>query len=216
MKCYESCDFRRTKTSCSTKKLFFMHAILHACYSSWDWNPVYKSDDRHARENYRPTTGLSCVNKVFERLLGNQVTPKFDCHLGDCQTAYRRHYSCESTLLGLVEDWKQAKDNQLSVCILSTDMSKAFDCLHPPLMLSKLKAYGFHDRAIDVLRSYLCDRQCRVRMGAATSSWKLVNRSCPHGVSLGTALEHLSKRSYIQCRLRPNYVCRSPSELRDR
>jgi len=45
----------------------------------------------------------------------------------------------------LVEDWKLARDNRLSVGILSTDMSKAFDSLHPPLMLCKLKAYGFQD-----------------------------------------------------------------------
>ena len=86
--------------------------------------------DRQARENFRPIAVLSCLNKVFERLLDNQITSKFDCYLGDCLTAYLGHHSCESTLIGLVGDWKRAKDNQLSVGILSTDMSKAFDCLH--------------------------------------------------------------------------------------
>ena len=141
--------------------------------SDWkrgDWTPVYKRDGNQAKENYRPITVLSCVNKVLERILGNQITTKFDCQLGDCLTAYRRHHSCETTLVGLVEDWKLAKDNRLSVGILSTDMSKAFDCLHPPLMLSKLKAYGFQDKAVNMLRSYLCERQCRVRIGSVTSS----------------------------------------------
>ena len=36
-----------------------------------------------------------------------------------------RHHRCESTIIGLVVDWKRAKDNKLSVSILSTDMSKA-------------------------------------------------------------------------------------------
>ena len=35
------------------------------------------------------------------------------------------HHRCESTIIGLVVDWKRAKDNKLSVSILSTDMSKA-------------------------------------------------------------------------------------------
>ena len=111
--------------------------------------------DRQARENFWPITLLSCLNKVFVRLLGNQITSKFDCYLGDYLASYLGHHSCESTLIGLVGDWKRAKDNQSSVGILSMDMSKAFDCLHQPLMLCKLKAYGFRDKAVDMLQSYL-------------------------------------------------------------
>ena len=108
------------------------------------------------KENYRPVSVLSCVNKVFGRLLDNQITAKCDDRLGDGLTAYRKHNSCETSLIGLVKDWKLARDNRLSVGLLSTDMSKAFDSLHPPLMLCKLKAYGFKDRALDLLCSYRC------------------------------------------------------------
>lgn len=60
-----------------------------------DWTPVYQKDDKHAKEtDYRPVTVLSCVNKVFERLLGNQITTKYDDRLGDGLTAYR-----ESTIV---------------------------------------------------------------------------------------------------------------------
>ena len=111
---------------------------------------------------------LSCVNEVFERLLRNQVTTTYD--LGDGPTTYRKHNSCERTLIGLVEDWKLAEDNRLLEEILSTDMSKAFDSLHPPLMLRKLKAYGFRDRTLDLLRSYLCKRLERVYIRSVTSS----------------------------------------------
>ena len=40
------------------------------------------------------------------------------------------------TLINLVEEWKRARDNTRAVAILSTDMSKAFDSLHPSLLLS--------------------------------------------------------------------------------
>ena len=70
-----------------------------------------------------------------------------DNRLGEGLTAYRKHNSCETTLIGLVEDWKLARDNRLLVGIVSTDMSKTFYSLHLPLMLRKLKAYGFQDRA---------------------------------------------------------------------
>ena len=58
-------------------------------------------------------------------------------------TAYRKTHSCETTLLGLIEDWKQAVHSKQLVCVLSTDMSKAFDCLSHFLTIKKLEAYGF-------------------------------------------------------------------------
>lgn len=43
-------------------------------------------------------------------------------HVDNTLFKTERHYSCESSLIGLVENWKSAKDNKLSVSILSTDM----------------------------------------------------------------------------------------------
>ena len=116
------------------------------------------------------------------------MAPKYDNHLGDGLTASRKQNSCEPTLIGQVEDWKPARENRLLVGILSTDMSKAFDSLHPQLMLHILKAYGFQDRALDLLRSNLCNRSGRVRTGSVTSSWRNVERGCPQRSVLGSLL----------------------------
>lgn len=43
-------------------------------------------------------------------------------------------------------------------------MSKAFDSLHPPLLLSKLRAYRFRDSAVQLRNSYLCDRRYCVKI----------------------------------------------------
>jgi len=111
--------------------------------------------DHCLKENYRPVIVLSCVDKVFEKFLAKQSTINFEECLADGLTAYRKNNSYETTLVSLIELWRLAKvDNRQCTCILSTDMSKAFDSLHPPLMLSKLKAYGFEDNAINLLRSY--------------------------------------------------------------
>ena len=110
--------------------------------SDWkrgDWTPVYKQDDKCFKENYRPITVLPCVDKVFEQLVGTQLTASFDSHMYEYSSAYRKVHSCETTLINLVEGWRKARDNKLAVSILSTDMLKAFDSLHPPLLLSKLK-----------------------------------------------------------------------------
>ena len=109
---------------------------------------------------------------MFERLLADLIKAKFDDSLSDGLNAYRKGNSCETTLLGLVEDWKLAKDNQLFLGILSTEMAQAFYSLHPPLMLRKLKTYGYHDVALNLLRGYLCSRLGRVHSGSVASTWR--------------------------------------------
>ena len=69
-------------------------------------------------------------------------------------TAYRKKYSCEVTLLTLVEEWKQAVGRKELVTALPAHMSKAFDSLCPELTIKKLKAYGFGNRSLDLMRSF--------------------------------------------------------------
>ena len=71
-------------------------------------------------------------------------------------TAYtcRKQHSCESTLIGLIEDWRKALDSKEKVYLLAVDMSKAFDSLHHSLTLANLNAYGFSDSSLDLIRSF--------------------------------------------------------------
>jgi len=87
-------------------------------------------------------------------------------------SAYRKTHSCETTSITLTEDWKMAADNKEYVTVVSTDMSKAFDSLHPELMIQKLKAYGFSKTSLNLLRSFLERSRNRVKLQEAHSAWK--------------------------------------------
>ena len=63
-------------------------------------------------------------------------------------TANRKQHSCESTLIGLVEDWRKALDSK-KVYLLAMNMSNAFESLHHSLTLAKLNVYGFSDSSLD-------------------------------------------------------------------
>ena len=47
-------------------------------------------------------------------------------------------------------------------------MSKAFDSLPPSVMLRRLRAYGFEENTLNLLRSHLTDRQNSVKLGPVT------------------------------------------------
>ena len=74
-------------------------------------------------------------------------------------------------------------------------MSKAFDLLHPTLLLAKLKAYGF-----SLMRSYSTDRINRTRVAQAVSSWREINRGCSQGSALRPMLWNIYQNDlfYIQ------------------
>ena len=54
---------------------------------------------------------------MFERLLRKQVATKYDNRLGNGLATYQKRKSCETKLIGQVEDWKLARDNRLLVGI---------------------------------------------------------------------------------------------------
>ena len=150
-----------------------------------EWIPVHKKDDKQRDTNYRPITVLSCINKVYEILLGQQVSKFMDDRLSDAITAYRTKNSCETTLIRLTETWRAELDSKRIVGILSSDMSKAFDSLSPQLLLNKLQAYNFSDKAIQLIRSYFQRRENRVRIGSVISDWVVMKRGCPQGSTFG-------------------------------
>ena len=166
--------------------------LFNACIKAWkcgDWAPVYKKMIDTARKNYRPVTVLNCTGKVLEKLIEAQTSAGFRRIFYENSSAYRKHHSCETTLIkfgGILE--KKREMMGLCVSILSTDMSKAFDSLHPPLLLSKLKAYGFEDNTIKLFESYLRDRENCVKIGCYSSTPRVVNRGCPQGSALGPLL----------------------------
>ena len=57
------------------------------------------------------------------------------------------------------EDCRASLDRQEAVVVVAVDSSKAFDSVCLPLLLAKLKAYGFTDDGLGLTTAYLLGRK---------------------------------------------------------
>ena len=57
------------------------------------------------------------------------------------------------------------RDKGELVAVVFIDLSKAFDVIQYPLLLSKLRAYGMDNKSCALIRNYLFGRTQRVKVG---------------------------------------------------
>ena len=150
--------------------------------------PIFKKKDPLDKQNYRPVSILPTISKIYERAIHDQLTTFFDNIFSPFLAAFRRGFGCQTTLLRLVEDWKLALDQHKCVAAILMDLSKAFDCLPHRLLLAKLEGYGLSGGAVELLGSYLGDRQQRIKLGPHTSNWEDLMKGVPQGSILGPLL----------------------------
>ena len=128
------------------------------------------------------------MSKIHEGMLSEQLCDYFYGILADRMSGYRKKHSCQTLLLNMVEQWKQAMDKGEYVGAVLIDLSKAFDCLPHGLLIAKLKAYGLHPSAYRLLASYLHGRRQRVKVGNTRSEWALITKGTPQGSMMGNIL----------------------------
>ena len=72
----------------------------------------------------------------------------------------------------IIENWCKDVLKNHNIGAISMDLSKIFGCMPHDLLIAKCKACGVQDQSIKIIKSYLPDREQRVRVGKVHSSWK--------------------------------------------
>ena len=70
----------------------------------------------------------------------------------------------------MLEKWKRAVDSGQIFGALLIDLSKAFDCLNPELLVAKHKAYGFSVPSLKQVHDYLSRRKQSTNVNRTYSS----------------------------------------------
>ena len=158
--------------------------------------PILKalSLDCEEFKNLRPVSILSFVSKLTERV----VDCRINTHLAEnslhnpSQFGYKKHHSCETMLLKLVDDVLVGIDKKFGVVVLMVDLSAAFDTVDHGRLLNILEfKYHITGLALLWLKSFLTGRLQRVKFNGFISEAIVVAYGVPQGSILGPLLFNL-------------------------
>ena len=150
--------------------------------------PVHKKGHRSEKDNYQPVSILPNLSKVFERCIYNEIAQFFEKILSKYQCGFRKGHSAQHSVAALLEKWKEIVDHGDVFGALLTDLLKAFDCLPHNLLIAKLNAYDFDNKAVRFVYDYLTSRKERTKISDTHTSRQEILSGVPQGSILGPLL----------------------------
>ena len=99
-------------------------SVFPDIYKCAEVSPIFKKTDSLCRGNYRPVSVLTCLSKICETIYNDQLYDHFVNIFDKLLSAFRKGYSCQSLLIKLVDDWKTALDQGMTVGTVFMDKKK--------------------------------------------------------------------------------------------
>ena len=110
-----------------------------------DWklarvSPVFKKGKKSDLNNYRPTSVIPIVAKIFEKIIYNQLYKYLNDNslLTNCQSRFRSLHSTLTALLEATNKWCVNIDKGLLNGVIFIDLKKAFDTIYHKIIIKKL------------------------------------------------------------------------------
>ena len=123
--------------------------------------------------NYRPVSNLPFLSKVVEKAALKQFIKHCNDNslLPTCQSAYRKNYSCKTTLAKLFDDLLWSMERQKVNLLVAIDLSAAFNTVDHGILIDVLNtAFNVRGKSHDWFKSYLYPKSCKINIGESFSS----------------------------------------------
>lgn len=161
--------------------------------------PVPKHPNSTDISDYRPISILSNFSKIFESVLYSHIYPKIKNIISFSQHGFMSKRSTTTNLTCMTQYLANALDSRKQVDVIYMDMSKAFDKILHPILLTKLDKTGFSRNLTRLFASYLLNRELVVVYNGFESSTFAQTSGVPQGSNLGPLLFILYVNSVTNC-----------------
>jgi len=153
--------------------------------------PVTKAGkDRSCLRSYRPIALLSCVRKVFERMVCSRLTWFLEASnaLHCAQFGFRASRGPQDAVLLLENGVREAWANGMVLLAVFLDVKAAYDTVPLEWVFAELRGLGIPEQLVQVLRSLLLQRSFVTRVGSHYSNVQSTDRGLPQGSCLSPIL----------------------------
>ena len=151
--------------------------------------PIHKKESRQLTKNYRPISLLPICGKLFEKITFDEIYTHLQENnlLSPKQSGFRPGDPTINQLLSITNEILMAFDQYPTreTRAVFLDISKAFDKVWHEGLISKLKSNGIQGKLLNLIISFLSNRQQRVVLNSKSSEWKDVSAGVPQGSVLG-------------------------------
>lgn len=143
--------------------------------------PIHKSGNQNLMNNYRPTSLISILAKVFEEIIHVRLTSFIDFHhlIHKFQYGFRKGYGTNNALAQRTEIIFENLNNNKCISATFFDLRKAFDTVDHHLLLNKLYDIGIRGTAHKLLADYIQNRTQFVKIDNVTSSTRKIRIGVP-------------------------------------
>jgi len=167
------------------------NAVLTQSVYPQSWKKARVIPIPKTNSDFRPIAILPFLSKALEKLMAEQITNFLteNSLLAEEQSGFRAKRSCNTALINVCEDIRMEIDDNKITFLTLLDHTKAFDSLEPDILCGKLD-YMFHfsSHAIQLIRSYLCQRSQYISLDGEKSKEVALRRGVPQGSVLGPLL----------------------------
>ena len=134
--------------------------------------PLLKKDkDETKTSSYRGINLISAIAKVIDKTLMVQLIK----HLDQNNLIPHHHHGgtlnhgTTTALATIIDNWSIKMEQGIEAAAVMMDQSLAFDLVFHPILIKKLKSIGLDQHSVQLMQTYLNDRQQTVHLEGYTS-----------------------------------------------
>jgi len=158
--------------------------------------PLHKKGCRLTLDNYRPISNLCSIDKLFEKIVLNEINRRQPGLEGQHQHGFRANYSTTTAMMEVQNTIVNYMDEGQNCVVYSVDLSAAFDLLRKDTFAHQMEEVMDPD-LLKITMDFLTERKMVVEVAGTQSCMKKVRLGCVQRSVLGPKLFNLYMKNVV-------------------